>query len=246
MRKLFSTLLLASLITTPVILASPAFSEVRKERVQFQAGTSGTTIQGKIKGEQIVQYLIRANAGQTLSVGFNSDNGGASFNIFAPGKVPGKDAAMVIGENVGNAYEGSLPATGDYIIQVGLNRNAVRNNEVANYRLKIHIAGTKSDAKVPGTNFHATGNVPCSMGNGQPTGNCPFGVTRKGNGTANVTIKKPDGRSRVIFFEKGKAIGYDVNQADPGAFSASKQSDLFIIRIGKERYEIPEAVIFGG
>jgi hypothetical protein len=57
---------------------------------------------------------------------------------------------------------------------------------------------------------------------------CPFGVTRKGNGTANVTIKKPDGRKRVIFFEKGKAIAYDVNQADPGAFSASKQSDLFM------------------
>jgi hypothetical protein len=248
MRKLFSTLLLASLITTPVILASPAFSEVRKERVQFQAGTSGTTIQGKIKGEKIVQYLIRANAGQTLAVSFNSDNGGASFNIFAPGKVPGKDGAMVIGENVGNAYEGSLPATGDYIIQVGLNRNARRNNEVANYRLKIDIVGgnTQGDAKVPGTNYHATGEIPCSMGNGQPTRNCPFGVTRKGNGTANVTVTKPDGRKRVIFFEKGKAIGADTSQADPGTFSASKQSDLFIIRIGKERYEIPEAVIFGG
>lgn len=103
-----------------------------------------------------------------------------------------------------------------------------------------------SDAKVPGTNYHATGNIPCSMGNGQPTGSCPFGVTRKGNGTADVTVKKPDGRSRMIFFEKGKAIGADTSQADPGAFSASKDSDLFIIRIGKERYEIPEAVIFGG
>jgi hypothetical protein len=247
MRKLFSALLLASLITTPVILASPAFSEVRKERVQFQAGTSGTTIQGKIKGEQIVQYLIRANAGQTLSVGFNSDNGGSSFNIYAPGKVPGKDGAMVIGENVGNAYEGSLPATGDYIIQVGLNRNARRNNEVANYRLKINITGdNKNDAKVPGTNYHATGNIPCSMGNGQPTINCPFGVTRRGNGTADVTVTKPDGRKRVIFFEKGKAIGADTSQADPGEFSASKKDDIYIIRIGNERYEIFEAVIFGG
>jgi hypothetical protein len=247
MSKLFSALLLATLITTPVILPSPALSEVRKERVQFQAGTSGTTIQGKIKGEQIVQYLIRANAGQTLSVGFNSDNGGSSFNIYAPGKVPGKDGAMVIGENVGNAYEGSLPATGDYIIQVGLNRNARRNNEVANYRLKINITGgNKNDAKVPGTNYHATGEIPCSMGNGQPTRNCPFGVTRRGNGSADVTVTKPNGRKRVIFFEKGKAIGYDVNQADPGEFSASKKDDIYIIRIGKERYEIFEAVIFGG
>jgi hypothetical protein len=156
---------------------------------------------------------------------------------------------MVIGENVGNAYEGSLPATGDYIIQVGLNRNARRNNEVANYRLKINITGGNkngADAKVPGTNYHATGNVTCSMGNGQPAGSCPFGVTRRGNGSADVTVTKPDGRKRVIFFDKGKAIGADTSQADPGAFSASKQGDIYIIRIGKERYEIFEAVIFGG
>jgi hypothetical protein len=247
MRKLFSAILLATLITTPVILPSPALSEVRKERVQFKAGTTGTTIRGKIKGEQVVQYLIRANAGQTLSVGFNSDNGGSSFNIFAPGKVPGKDGAMVIGENVGNAYEGTLSATGDYLIQVALNRNAVRNNEVANYTLKINVTGgNQDDAKVPGTNYHATGNIPCSMGNGQPTGSCPFGVTRRGNGSADVTVKKPDGRNRVIFFEKGKATGADTSQADPGKFSATKESDLFIIRIGKERYEVPDAVVFGG
>ncbi|MGK7944724.1 MAG: hypothetical protein AB4058_09670 [Microcystaceae cyanobacterium] len=102
------------------------------------------------------------------------------------------------------------------------------------------------DAKVPGTNYHATGNIPCSMGNGQTTRNCPFGVTREGNGTANVTVTKPDGRKRIIFFESGNAIGADVSQADWGEFSASKDSDLFIIRIGKERYEIPDAVIFGG
>jgi hypothetical protein len=248
MRKLFSAFFLAALITTPVILPSPALSEVRKERVQFKAGASGTTIQGKIKGGQVVQYLIRANAGQNISLAFNSDNGGASFNLFAPGKVPGKDAAMVIGSNAGNAYEGILPADGDYTIQVGLIRNSVRNNEVANYRLKIFISNyyNQSDAKVPGTNYHATGNVTCSMGDGKPAGSCPFGVTRRGNGSADVTVTKPDGRKRIIFFEKGKAIGYDVSQADSGAFSASKEGDIYFIRIGKERYEIFEAIIFGG
>jgi len=248
MRKLFSAFLLATLITTPVILPSPALSEIRKERVQFKAGTEGTTIQGKIKGEQVVQYLIRANAGQNMSVSLLSDNGGASFNIFAPGKVPGKDAAMVIGNNVGNAHEGILPADGDYTIQVGLTRNSARNNEVANYRLKILISNNynQSDAKVPGTNYHATGNVTCSMGDGKPAGSCPFGVTRRGNGSADVTVTKPDGRKRIIFFEKGKAIGADTSQADPGEFSASKQDDIYIIRIGKERYEIFEAIIFGG
>jgi hypothetical protein len=247
MRKLFSALLLTALITTPAMFSTPALSEIRKERVQFQSGTSGTTIQGKIKGEQIVDYLINAKAGQLMTVSLNTNNGGNSFNIFAPGKVPGNDGAMFIGETNNNQFKGTLPASGDYLIRVALIRSAARRNEVANYKLQINIAGnTSSDAKVPGTNFHATGNIPCSMGNGQPTGSCPFGVTRKGNGNADVTVKKPDGRSRVIFFENGKAISADVSQADPGEFRASKEGDLSIIRIGNERYEIPDAVVFGG
>ena len=33
---------------------------------------------------------------------------------------------------------------------------------------------------------------------------------------------------------------------DRGEFSATRQDDLNIIRIGQERYEIPDAVVFGG
>lgn len=61
-----------------------------------------------------------------------------------------------------------------------------------------------------------------------------------------VTVTKPDGRKRVIYFENGRATGYDQSQADRGVFSASKESDLNIVHIGDERYEIPDAVIFGG
>ncbi len=104
---------------------------------------------------------------------------------------------------------------------------------------------TAGDALVAGTDYHATGTIPCSMGDGQPTGNWPFGVKREGNGSATVTVTKPDGRTRSIFFENGRAIDADVSQADPGAFSASKQGDLQIVLIGRERYEIPDAVIYG-
>ena len=102
------------------------------------------------------------------------------------------------------------------------------------------------DAKVPGTDYHATTNVPCSMGGGAPTGSCPAGVKRQGGGSAMVTVTKPDGRTRTIFFANGRATGYDQSQADPGKFSASRQGDLNIIKIGQERYEIPDALPFGG
>lgn len=95
--------------------------------------------------------------------------------------------------------------------------------------------------------FDATGNIPCARHKGQPMGQCPFGVARDGGGTATVVVTHPDGRKRFIFFEKGKAISADLSQADGNMkFRAKKQYDLYMINAGDERYEIPEAVIFGG
>jgi len=78
-------------------------------------------------------------------------------------------------------------------------------------------------------------------------GQCDFGVARDGGGSATVVVTMPDGRKRAIFFEKGKAVSADLSQADGNMeFSATKESDLDTIRAGDERYEIPEAVVFGG
>jgi hypothetical protein len=95
--------------------------------------------------------------------------------------------------------------------------------------------------------FDATGKVPCAQAKGQPTVPCDFGVARAGGGTATVVITRPDGRKRVIFFDKGKANSADTSQADGyGKFTARKQADLYFIQVGDERYEIPEAAVFGG
>ena len=94
--------------------------------------------------------------------------------------------------------------------------------------------------------FDATGNVPCAQFIGQPMTRCEFGVARAGGGYATLVIKKPDSRTRAIFFRMGKPIGADISEADPGEFSATREGDLNFIRIGNERYEIPDAVALGG
>ena len=95
--------------------------------------------------------------------------------------------------------------------------------------------------------FDATGEIPCAQAAGQPETACEFGVARAGGGYATVVVKKPDGTSRAVYFRMGKPIGAETSQADGyPEFSATKEGDLNLIRIGDERYEIPDAVILGG
>lgn len=242
----------ALFLFVPSVVLIPATvlaqSDISTQRIQFQPGTTSTTTEGSIEGYQIIDYVLNATAGQYMNISMSTNNSSNYFNILAPDET---EVALFNGSINGNQYEGTLSQGGDYKIRVYLMRNAARRNEVANYRLDMMVStpsntSSEGDAIVPGTNYNATGDIPCSMGGGQPTVSCSFGVTREGNGSGVVTVMKPDGRTRAIFFENGRAIGYDQNQADPGEFSATKQDDLNIIYIGQERYEIPDAVISGG
>ena len=95
--------------------------------------------------------------------------------------------------------------------------------------------------------FDANGVVPCAQYRGQPMTRCAFGVARAGGGYATVVIERPDGSKRAIFFRMGRPIGADTSQADGyPEFSAQREEDLNFIRIGPERYEIPDAVVLGG
>jgi heat shock protein HslJ len=96
-------------------------------------------------------------------------------------------------------------------------------------------------------NFDATGPLSCAFAAGQPMGQCEFGVARAGGGDATVVVKKPDGRTRAIFFRMGRPLGADVAESEGRRdFRATKEGDLHRIRVGNERYEIRDAVIFGG
>ncbi len=263
LRGASSGLLVALAVVFFAASAAFAESEIRTERVQFKPGANSAVVEGSITGYETVDYVLGARKGQSMNVSMATNNGANYFNILAPGET---DVAMFIGSTSGNQYEGILPESGDYKVRVYMMRSAARRNEVAKYRLEMIInageqrsgmsggaetstdspAAPSGDAKVAGTDYHATGNIPCSMGGGQPTGSCPFGVKREGGGSGMVTVTKSDGRTRTIFFENGTATGYDMSQADPGEFRAEKQSDMSTIFIGQERYEIPDAVIFGG
>ena len=74
-----------------------------------------------------------------------------------------------------------------------------------------------------------------------------FGVARQGGGFATVVVTKTDGVKRAIYFRRGIPSGADTIEAGGyGDFSYEEESDLNLIRVGEDRYEIPDAAVLGG
>lgn len=95
--------------------------------------------------------------------------------------------------------------------------------------------------------FDAGGYLPCAQGVGAPMTQCGFGVARAGGGTATVIVTRHDGLRRALFFEDGELVGADTSEADGGhETSVAKEGGLSRIRVNDERYEVPEAVVYGG
>lgn len=133
------------------LAASPAWAQQAPStdqtvRVRFAAGSTGAQYRGTLRGYQGVNYVVRAQAGQRLTVQLRTGNPFAYFNIWAPGS----DTAAFIGsqgasetEATGGGYSHDMPVTvtGEQRIQVYLMRNAARRGERAPYTIDIAVYG---------------------------------------------------------------------------------------------------------
>lgn len=231
------------------IISSVAHAEeIHSRVVTFSKDHTATTIADKIKGSQTIDYVLRAKAGQTMKVALKTNHSANYFNVLPPGS---NDEAMFIGSSAGNNWAGNLPLDGEYKVRVYLMRSAARRNETASYVLTVGITGSSqapalgqapaSDAKVRGTPYHATGPLPCIIGNEKPV-QCEFGVIRGARGNAEVHITPPGGLKRILTF-----IGDKVTTNPGEKVKAEKHSYDWSVEINDyEHYTIPEAVIFGG
>ncbi|WP_224482815.1 hypothetical protein [Robertkochia aurantiaca] len=205
-------------------------------------------IQDQLKGYKIRDYLFNARAGQLLEVEMTTDNLANYFNIMEPQE----EFVAVFNSSIdGNEFRGTLNGTGEYRIRVYLMRSAARRDENAQYELRLKLEDSvvfkrSSDVRVPGTEFHAIGQIPCSNNGISVLGSCEFGVIREGNGNAKVYITKDDGSMRLIIFKNGMVDLKESAETPEENWKVSKRSGTFNIVVGEERYEIPEAVIYGG
>ena len=237
-----------ALIAAQQVVASPNDPNRRSERVQFAAGAESTLIKGQVKGRHYVDYLVRAGAGQTLSVAMKTGNGSNHFNILPP---DGGDVAMFVGSMSGERFSGVVPTDGDYGIRVYLMRGAARRNEVARYTLTVGVTGqalaatpAAQDPLISGTPYHASTKVVCTAPFAPKGTECDAFVTRRGfDGTATVEVRWGEGLKRRILFVRHEVVAAD----SPEAPVFERRSEFTIVRFGDaERFEIPEALVTGG
>ncbi len=246
--KLMAALFLATACSTG---ASAQAAQASAERLSIPSGRTSVVVEGRIRGYQTIDYLLNVRAGQPLNISLGTRHGATYFNLIEPGA---GDVAVHVGSIRGNQFEGLARRSGDYRIRVYIMRSAARRGEAANFRLEaiagrdsaVHLPERPGDALVPGTGYHASGSLMCRIGQ-RSMRRCEYGVRREGaRGTATVTVTRPNGARRVIFFVRGRAARYDSSQADNAPFSAVRRGDDTIVRIGIETYVVPVAVIFGG
>lgn len=221
----------------------------RKERLKFAPGTSSAIVKGQIKGGSDVDYMVRASAGQTITVSLKPSNRSNYFNVLPPQSA---DVAMYIGQT-GEEYKGMLPDDGDYTIRVYLVRAAARRNEVSDYTLTVGVTGKalaplpeSQDAKLPGTPYHASTVVQCltlPYGDAKPASCKAFVIRRGHDGTATVEIDMSGSQKRRILFVAGKPVATDSSQA----FTSTRKGDRTTVKFENgEFYEIVDGFIFGG
>ena len=108
--------------------------------VKFPAGSSGTMLEGAIRGQEYFDYQLDASSGQTMSVDLRVDgtngDGTIYFNILPPGS---NDVAMFIGSRDGNSATVRLPQSGPYLIRLYLMGNDRDTDKTVGYDLDVSI-----------------------------------------------------------------------------------------------------------
>ena len=135
MRRVLCAMLLIGLV--PVAAAS-AQDGIRTERVSFVTGASSAMIEGELEGDEVVDYVLGASAGQTLTVTVKEKSSGSLyFNVLPPGS---DNVAIWIGNSQAepDRFSGELEQSGDYKVRFYL-MGAARDEGGASFTVEFSI-----------------------------------------------------------------------------------------------------------
>jgi hypothetical protein len=236
MHKLLAVFLCCVLVEMPNALAAKL---IRDEAITFPAGTSSTNVPGKLKGYQIVNYLLDAKAGQSLTVQLRTDNPGNYFNVLPPDS----EEAIFNGSTDGNQFVGTLPVDGQYRVRTYLIRSAARRKERASYELEIALgqnaatqtpSGYEQDLDLLGIHFKVSSSNQGSLNQLKilSTGlNTDTPIDREIDGSvtsAEVADLNQDGAPEIYVYVTSAGSG---SYASLVAYAANDQQSLSEIQL---------------
>ena len=128
----FFVLVAAWLVAT---VATAAGQGIRTESLSPGEPNTLVTVEDTLIGDEIVDYTVRAERSQIISVDLLASNASTYFNILPAGS----DEALFIGSTEGNVADIPAPAAGSYRIRVYLMRSAARRGESSDYVLAVSI-----------------------------------------------------------------------------------------------------------
>jgi len=128
----------AAAVGAILALATVTAAAEKTETVHFDKGKPGKTIEGSIKGDDSINYMLGVGDGQVMQVLFTPQNTSCYFNVFEPGKA---DSAIFIGSSTGNEFSLNPTKKGNYRVQVYLMRNAARRDETCKYSISFEVSG---------------------------------------------------------------------------------------------------------
>ena len=148
-------LALAALGLMAVLLGFSIATVVAQERVdiRFKPGGTSTTINGTVRGDEYIDYVVNARGGQkmvvSLAVTGTNGHGSADFNI------------LPAGQDYGGPYTGSsdddrraeitVPHDGDWAIRVYLMGNDRDAGKTVGYSIDVYIAPSSKSSRAPAT-----------------------------------------------------------------------------------------------
>jgi hypothetical protein len=243
---------MSALLLAP--LPAEAQSQIQQSAIHFKPGETRVSLKGRLKGDQTIDYMLRAGAGQVMIVKFKPSNPSAYFNVLPPGS----DEAIFIGSTSGNEFSTEPKAAGEYTIRVYLMRNAARRNESVNYTLDIGVSGDVKKGSAPAAGaatmasnagpakWDASGMVKCSAGSEKFDRQCGFRVVRDlPRKAADIWIANvATGQAAYRYLHYADKV---FTSNDKAKLAWQREDDNWWLSVGgKEFYFIPDALIHGG
>jgi hypothetical protein len=109
--------------------------------IKFKPGANSTEINGTIKGDEYIDYVLGARGGQTMVVSLavtgTNGHGSAYFNILPAGKDFGGPYTGNMDDD--NRAEVTVPSDGDWAIRVYLMGNDRDTGKTVGYSINVLI-----------------------------------------------------------------------------------------------------------